>query len=79
MGRIKTLDGREGGINKWFQPKYLALADIEKNVRIFSQKCQENIRILKINFFVDTLIVEARKLVQNVWYEFTTQLLLCGE
>ena len=34
MGRIKTLDGREGGINKWFQPKYLALADIEK-------KCQD--------------------------------------
>ena len=41
MGRTKILDARGGGINKRFLPKYLPLADIEKNVRIFSQKCQD--------------------------------------
>ena len=41
MGRIKILDGHGGGIDKRFPLKYLPLADIEKNVRIFFQKCQE--------------------------------------
>ena len=41
MGRIKILDVRRGVINKIFPLKYFPLADIEKNVRIFSQKCQD--------------------------------------
>ena len=48
MGRIKILDARGGGINKRFPLKCLPLADIEKNVRILSQKCQENVRIVRI-------------------------------
>ena len=41
MGRIKILHARGGGMNKRFPLKYLPLADIGKNVRIFSQKCQD--------------------------------------
>ena len=58
MGRIKILDALGGGMKKRFTLKYLPLVDIEKNVRIFSQICQENVRIvriLKTKVFVDTL------------------------
>ena len=41
MGRIKTFDARGGGINKRVPPKYLPFGRYRKNVRIFSQKCQD--------------------------------------